>query len=313
MTALQQLTITINKQHAEVVEELLIGAGALTVTMTAADDQEMFQIDANTHAVKPTQSHQPMQPIDTSEHALWDTVCVTALYEQANFNPHITNIIKETLQLTQPLLSSIEPVNDCNWVHESQKHFPAQTYADRLWVGPSWETPPDNLAKVNLDPGMAFGTGTHPTTQLCLQWLADNPPLNQHVIDYGCGSGILALAAIALGAKQVTATDHDDQALEATAYNASANPTLAPSLTIIKPENITANGSTNLVLANILANPLIELKLTLQALLIPKGTLILSGILNTEIDKITHAYQSGFDIQSIETLNEWVRVVLTKQ
>jgi ribosomal protein L11 methyltransferase len=295
-TTLKQLTLITTKCHADPIEELLIGAGALAISMQEDKKQDLFQL----------------QP---DESILWETIKITAIFNPDNFNTEIITIIEQTLDLPQKILFNINDVPDKNWVLESQKNFPAQTYNNKLWLGPSWETPPSNntnLAIVYLNPGVAFGTGTHPTTQLCLQWLAENPPINKTVIDYGCGSGVLALAAIALGADQVFATDHDEQALTATQQNASYNGDhFTDKLNIISPnEDIPTTAP--IILANILANPLIELRPTLDKLMEKSGVLVLSGILSNETDKIISAYENNFSINSIIQQQEWVRITLTK-
>jgi ribosomal protein L11 methyltransferase len=290
---LSQLSFIALDKNVEAIEEMLLGAGALSISANTASHEEVFQIMPD-------------------EQPLWHKTKITALYDETMFNFQVLDIIEQTLQLQHPINYQTETVTEQDWVSITQRHFQPQCYNDALWIYPSWHEPPSGDAIVMLDPGLAFGTGTHPTTQLCLQWLAEHPPVGQTVIDYGCGSGILALAAAALGADTVWATDHDPQALESTTNNAKLNNWLqSQQLHIVTAEALPSKPAP-LVLANILANPLIELRPQLEQLVEPQGTLVLSGILTTEIDKITQAYQATFDISDITTQQEWVRITLRK-
>ena len=178
-----------------------------------------------------------------------------------------------------------------------------------LWIGPGRATPPPDRIVVRLEPGLAFGSGSHPTTRLCLERLASAPPAGIDVIDYGCGSGILAIAAAALGARRVLALDIDPQARQATAGNARINGVsdrvgVAAAGTAPGPEAAPAS----LVVANILAGPLVELAPVLSALTMPGGHLALSGVLEAQADEVAGAYRGAFDIHVGETSEGWVRL-----
>ena len=178
-----------------------------------------------------------------------------------------------------------------------------------LWIGPGWATPPPDRIVVRLEPGLAFGSGSHPTTRLCLERLASAPPAGIDVIDYGCGSGILAIAAAALGARRVLALDIDPQARRATAENARINGVsdrvgVAAAGAAPGPEAAPAS----LVVANILAGPLVVLAPVLSALTMPGGHLALSGVLEAQADEVAGAYRGAFDIHVGETSEGWVRL-----
>ena len=185
--------------------------------------------------------------------------------------------------------------------------FQPLQFGRRLWICPKWHTPPQpDDVNIMLDPGLAFGTGTHPTTALCLEWL-DSKDLNgKTMIDYGCGSGILAIAAAKLGAHQVYAVDHDPQALNATTNNAIANlvddrisisaPVALPDLTV------------DVLLANILAGPLLDLAPRFAQLVRKGGSLVLSGILNEQTSILMEKYHTWFNMEPATTREEWVRL-----
>jgi len=174
-----------------------------------------------------------------------------------------------------------------------------------LWIVPSHHSPPDPKANnILLDPGLAFGTGTHPTTAMCLSWLAEHPPLNQTVIDYGCGSGILAIAAAKLGAATVIAIDNDPQALLATQANADNN----KALNIINCGGIEhpVPEPANCLVANILAGPLISLAGLFSEICRPGGTIALSGILQEQAEMVSQAYADQFELDEIQQQGDWV-------
>jgi len=167
-------------------------------------------------------------------------------------------------------------------------------FGANLWVVPSWLTPPEpDAANIILDPGMAFGTGTHATTAMCLEWLAAHPPRNLEVIDYGCGSGILAIAALKLGAAHALATDTDPQALTVSHENAERNQ-VTGRLALYLPDALPAQASADVLLANILAGPLVQLAPRLTALVRPGGRLILSGLLASQVAEVETAYATHF-------------------
>jgi ribosomal protein L11 methyltransferase len=200
---------------------------------------------------------------------------------------------------------TVTRVEEEDWVRRSQSQFGPIRVADRLWVVPSWHTPPDPAAiVVRLDPGLAFGTGSHVSTRLVLQYLERNIHAGERVLDYGCGSGILAIVAGKLGAGEIAATDIDPQALETTAANATGNGLV---LSVATPESLSP-GTFDLVLANILAGPLIALEPLLAARTRAGGRIVLSGILESQAAEVAAAYAPDFDAGLIAAEEGWALV-----
>jgi len=198
---------------------------------------------------------------------------------------------------------SIERVEDADWVRLTQSQFHPIQITPRLWVVPSWHTPPDPGAiNIALDPGVAFGTGAHPTTRLCLRWLAETVTPDADVLDYGCGSGILAIAAMKLGAANACGIDIDPQAVLAAQQNAQNN---GVDVTLATAEQDVA-GPAQIVVANILANPLTVLAPLLARLTRPGGRIALSGILVEQADAVLEAYAPKFTMMRADTDEGWV-------
>lgn len=204
-----------------------------------------------------------------------------------------------------PLLLRAREVADRAWEREWLRDFHAMRFGRRLWVCPHHEQVADpGAAVVRMDPGLAFGTGTHPTTALCLEWLDAHPPADCAVIDYGCGSGVLALAALRLGARSASCFDIDPQALIAARDNASANG-LSDRVRLCNSGAAIAGGA-DLLLANILSGPLVALAPAFADLLQASGELVLSGLMEREIPEVTHAYEACFDIRIFGVRESWV-------
>jgi ribosomal protein L11 methyltransferase len=277
---------------AAAVEETLLARGAVAVTLQDSGDQPLFE---------PPPGATP----------LWDDITITGLFEA----DAPADAIARQLRATFPALQSsvrIEALEDKDWEREWMSHYQPMRFGERLWVVPSWLEPPEPEAVImKLDPGLAFGTGTHPTTSLCLQWLDSAPLQGAHVIDYGCGSGILAIAALLLGATSVTGVDNDPQALLATRQNAERN-AVEQRLAIVIPERFT-DTRCDVLVANILAGPLIELAPRLTSLVNPGGRIALSGILDKQAESVAAAYRSGFDLDDIVVHDEWVRISGTRR
>lgn len=296
-----QISVIASADQIDALSELFADLGADAITMTDAKDEPLFQLTP-----------------DDEPH--WQHTTVQALFD-ANTPDFSAETIVQTIQKNNSAFQSldfyIEKMMNENWVEKTQKQFQPQQFGKQLWICPQWEK--DTWEKshndkksiaVFIEPGLAFGTGTHPTTQLCLTWLANHPPKKLEVIDYGCGSGILALAACALGAKTVWATDHDDQALISTENNAAYN-TCSDNLHIVNTTDI-KSARANVMLANILANPLIALASTLTELILPKGKLILSGVLTEDADRVASAYLDHFTRTDTKQQDEWVLMEFTK-
>jgi ribosomal protein L11 methyltransferase len=200
-------------------------------------------------------------------------------------------------------------VAEQNWVQLTQSQFDPIRISGRLWIVPSWHEAPDPAAvNLILDPGMAFGTGSHPTTRLCLEWLERNVVAGCTLLDYGCGSGILAIAAARLGAGTVTGVDIDPQAVAAAAANAERNGVVARFTDSAQP----LAGEYDLVVANILSNPLRVLAPAICGHVRRGGRLALSGILREQADEIIAIYSRWLPLQVADTREDWVCLAGTK-
>jgi len=296
-----QLTLETESEQADFVSDCLNEVGALAVTLQDAKDTPLFE-------PKP----------DTTP--LWPMTIITGLFDANCDLGSLKKELKSTLgndALFEKL--KIEPLEDQNWVQASLDQFKPLRFGTNLWVIPTWsERPPlENSVSVILNPGLAFGTGTHPTTRLCLEWLEENPPKDLNVVDYGAGSGILSLAAAKLGAKTVFAVDYDPQSLQSTNANAKQNDLPKNLIRTFLPEELplTQTGETkkaDLILANILADPLIELAETFAHILKPKGIIVLSGILEHQIAPLIKVYEPWFENFEIENLEGWALIKATK-
>ncbi len=283
-----QLKINAPENLVDRISELLHQSGALAVTME----------DAASHPV-----YEP--PPGTTP--LWERTRVVGLFEEPVDSDTIIECIHRHIPLTGALPFQVEPLEDRDWERAWMKDFHPARFGSSLWVCPSWLAPPvPEAVNILLDPGVAFGTGTHPTTALCLEWLDANAPRNLYVVDFGCGSGILAIAAAKLGAKHVWAIDHDPQAVEATLANAQKNG-VEDRITAGKSD-IVADLKVDTLLANILADPLTALAPAFAQLLRPGGTALLSGILNRQVSQITNRYSSWFDVVKIENKEDWASI-----
>ena len=201
---------------------------------------------------------------------------------------------------------SVEPVADADWVRRTQAQFRPLRVADRLWIVPSWCEPVDPAAiNIRLDPGLAFGTGEHPTTRLCLRWLAEHLPPGASVLDYGCGSGVLAIAAAKLGAKSVIGVDVDPAAIAASRANAEANGVQAR---FVLPEDSTGMRA-DVVVANILASPLELLAPLFAQRVVDRGRIVLSGILEPQAAAVAAAYSRWFNMEPWAREGDWVALV----
>lgn len=249
----------------------------------------------------------PVYEPNIGETRIWEQTKTIALFE-LDASPEI---IKTLLfqQFSENTLHEwcAEILQDQTWERAWMEHFQPMQFADRLWVYPSGqEQSRAGTVSLILDPGLAFGTGTHPTTALCLEWLATHDISGKTVIDFGCGSGILAVAAVLLGAKEAHAIDIDPQALIATKDNAQKN-NVSSHIKTYLAEEFTAFEA-DIVLANILATPLIELSSHISALVKPQGQLTLSGILKEQADSVSNSYQSGFTMNAAVIQGDWCRL-----
>ena len=280
-----QLKLNSHPEQVEVIAELLDGAGAAAVTFQDAEDQPLYE---------PAPGSTP----------LWKHTEITGLFP-ADCNLDTLLLRLQQQAETTPIKWQIQPLEDKEWTQVCMDDFHPMQFGERLWINPSWHEPPDKEAiNIQLDPGLAFGTGTHPTTALCLEWLDSCPDKGLSVIDYGCGSGILAIAAIRLGACQVQAIDNDPQALLSTRNNADKNRIGEKLATFLPDEKYPY--PCDLLLANILANPLVELAQQFSRLVQYEGTVILSGILAEQATMVTRAYQPWFNMSAPQERNGWI-------
>lgn len=280
--------------------ELLTTLGALSVTLEAENQDAV------------------LEPLP-DETPLWKKTQITALFDETVYIPGLKIFLRSVIPKEIHFVTCVTEVAEQDWQKLCEDSFPPLCFKDKLWICPTWsDVPQDAKPLVLLDPGLAFGTGTHPTTALCLEWLAEHPVQPYEVLlDYGCGSGILAIAAIKLGFKKVWAVDYDPQALMATQNNATLNHVTFNSedaeMQICLPEQMPQK-PVDIIIANIVANPLIELAPGLMSLLRPGGKIILSGILDHQVKSIEEAYRSEvvfsspvFSMDSNES-DTWVRL-----
>lgn len=278
-----QLTLAIGRAAPEPCEEALFDLGALSVTLEDAADDPVLE---------PAPGETP----------LWPTIRVKALFPDDADRWWIATMLGRRLPGTPS--PDFEAVADRAWEREWLKDFGPMRFGRRLWVCPGGQPADDpDAVRIELDPGLAFGTGTHPTTAMCLEWLEGHEPAGKDVVDYGCGSGILAIAALKLGASRVRAMDIDPQALVATRENALRNG-VDHGLTVTDDPHL-PDRSTDLLVANILAGPLVELAPRFAAAIRPGGDVVLSGILAEQADTVTAAYRPCFDIALAATRDGW--------
>jgi ribosomal protein L11 methyltransferase len=278
-----QISVEVGGDQVEMISEAFTAIGALSVTVLDAGDEPLLE---------PAPGETP----------LWSNARVIALFDATQDSAELKLQLQAVLDAPVPDLL-VESLADRDWSNTWRDTFGAMQFGRRLWVCPVGESPSDPEAiVVHMDPGMAFGTGTHATTALCLEWLDAHPPVGRSVIDYGCGSGILAVAAHKLGAANVTAVDIDPQALQATRENARRN---GCDVEVFHPEAL-GQGSVDLVVANILANPLIELATDLSLRVHTGGQLVMTGILAEQAKAVMAAYRDWFVFAAPVYREEWV-------
>lgn len=246
--------------------------------------------------------NQPLLEPLPGEMPIWQRVKISALFSLDTDPAQIRCALREVID-NELLGWSHKSLADQAWERVWMDDFKPMCFGERLWIVPSWSQPPEP-GKVNLllDPGLAFGTGTHPTTRLCLEWLDSHPPEGLNVIDYGCGSGILAIAALKLGAETVLGVDIDPQALVASRDNAQRNGLSTDQFVVSKPQSL---APTDLLIANILSGPLVQLATEFAQYTKPGGTLLLSGILDDQVEEVLIAYQPFFDQLTVNYQEGW--------
>jgi ribosomal protein L11 methyltransferase len=272
---------------AEQLSDVMSECGASAVTFEDNADQPLFE-----------------PPVGTTP--LWAATRVIALFEADVDTDSIANLAQAMLA-PEPLPAyKIEAVEDKDWEREWMDNFQPMSFGDKLWIVPSWhQAPQPDALNILLDPGLAFGTGTHPTTALCLNWLDQADVQGKYVIDYGCGSGILAIAAALLGAEKVIGIDIDPQALEATQENAKRNKV---QIETYLPDNCPPLKPCDLLLANILAGPLQSFAEHFAKITKDSGDLVLSGILAEQAQAVSQSYSPWFTMDKPAQKEEWIRL-----
>ncbi|MGV3741023.1 MAG: 50S ribosomal protein L11 methyltransferase [Burkholderiaceae bacterium] len=293
-----EILIEVARQHAEVLSDALMEAGALSVSVEDADE--------GTEAERPLFGEPGMEP----EEAAWDRSRIVALAESDADHDGLIRAALEASGLNldaEKISYTLRPVAEQDWVRLTQSQFEPIHIGKNIWVVPSWHDAPDpNALILELDPGLAFGTGSHPTTRLCMEWLEEHPPRSVTVLDYGCGSGILALVAKKLGASDVAGVDIDPQAIDSALYNAQRN---GCDIHYYLPEQFSGSShdrNFDVVVANILSSPLKLMAPMLAGRVAPGGSLVLSGILARQADEVAAAYAPFVDLHIWGEREGWV-------
>ena len=288
-----QIRLAITPDQAAPLEDQLLELGAVSVTFMDAEDQPIFEPDLGT------------TPLWTNTHLL-------ALFEA---DTDADALLAHLQLLRGGVLPAhqVEHIEDQDWERSWMDNFQPMRFGRRLWIVPSWHQAPEpDAVNLLLGPGLAFGTGTHPTTALCLEWLDGQELAGCRVLDFGCGSGILGIAALLLGAASALGTDIDPQALEASRDNAARNGLPATAFPVYLPEHLPQQ-AVDVVAANILAGPLVQLAPTITALVKPGGRLALSGILAEQAEEVRAAYAGAFDLDPTAVKDGWVRISGTRR
>ncbi|MDB9803290.1 50S ribosomal protein L11 methyltransferase [Candidatus Thioglobus sp.] len=284
----KQISFEVKKSETDLVSEVLMGLGSISITYSDALDDAIYE-----------------PPVGQTP--LWDNVKVNALFSSEVNQKSIETSISDICNI---VVIDTVTLKDRVWEEECQKDFPSMRFGKRLWVCPSWDAESilsNDSIVIHMDPGLAFGTGTHQTTSLCLEYLDLNPPKNLRVIDFGCGTGILAIAAAKFGAKSVIAIDNDPQAVLSSKENVAKNK-CENTITTIHSIDQESDNKCDLLIANILANPLVELEPLFSDLVNTNGMLLLSGILKEQVDRVVKCYSINFSNIEVANKGEWFRI-----
>lgn len=295
-----QLKVDVLPDQIEVIEDAMLLEGAQAVTLQDGADQPILEPELGTMPV-------------------WDKTIVIGLFDaDVNGDSLIANM--KDLFACDPAMEGqefpnhkLELVEDKDWERAWMDNFHPMQFGERLWVCPSWKDPKDkNAVNLMLDPGLAFGTGTHPTTAHCLRFLDKAVKGNELVVDYGCGSGILGIAALLLGSDRMLGVDNDPQALIATRQNAERNGISEDKYDVVLPEN-THKVKADIMVANILAGPLMFLAENIASLTKTGGKLALSGLLSHQAEEVRQAYEPWFNMDGMEQMDDWIILTGTKK
>lgn len=289
-----ELTLTLRTDQQAAVEAALDDVGALSITLLDADAD--------------TSNEQAILEPAVGETPLWPTIALAALFEAGVDRAGLVHVLGELVPELTPEQIGFRDVEEQDWTRVWMDRFQPMRFGERLWIYPWNIEPPHDTTDVivRLDPGLAFGTGTHPTTALCLEWLDGQALAGRNVIDYGCGSGVLAIAAALLGARHVVAIDNDPQALLASLDNAERNG-VATRIALAAPGS-EDSAPVDVLVANILAGPLHELAGLFASRLHAGGALALSGILASQADDLRARYAEWFDEIEVTAREDWVRI-----
>ncbi|MBA6232060.1 MULTISPECIES: 50S ribosomal protein L11 methyltransferase [unclassified Colwellia] len=284
-----QLRLSANEETSEKYSDWLSACGAQAVTFIDAQDTPIYE------------------PLPGDEVIYWHNTVVMGLFDASHDMDKTITYLRSIHPDRNDMAYKLEQLEDKDWEREWMDNFHPMKFGDRLWICPSWRDVPDpDAVNVMLDPGLAFGTGTHPTTALCLTWLDGLDLVGKTVVDFGCGSGILSLAALKLGAKKVIGIDIDPQALQASKANAERNG-IEDRLALFLPKD-QPNLKADVVVANILAGPLRELAPTIIEFVAPNGHLALSGVLEEQANELQNIYGQWCEMDAIAVQDEWVRL-----
>ncbi len=288
--AFYEITVQVAQEQAELIDAELLNAGAVGVTYADAKDAPIYE---------PLPGEMP----------LWSQIKMTALFD----DQAAMQSASQSLQSSHPELEQLKTqLKEQVWERVWMDHFKPIRFGERSWVIPEGYAVVDPAAvNLILDPGLAFGTGTHETTALCLKWLDQNDVKGKNLVDFGCGSGILAVMALLQGAKQVICVDIDSQAIQATQQNAEKNG-VAAGIKVVNPESVHSIKNQDGILANILAEPLLALCDDFHQMLKPNGFIVLSGILAAQKNMVCEKYASRFIDIECEIEQDWVRVGASK-
>lgn len=288
-----QISLCTTSKTAQILGDLLCEAGAMTVSMQSGNNEEIYE-----------------PPPDVT--VLWDSTRVTGLFDMKTDVKQVLEFLRTSLQVSSLPPYYIERMENQDWQEKWMDTIQPLSFGNRLWIFPTWlASSPQTGIHIILDPGLAFGTGSHPTTALCLEWLDQQDITGWEVIDYGCGSGILSIAAAKLGASHIWSLDIDNQALVATLHNANLN-MVQQQITTIMPARLPRH-KVDCLMANILANPIIELVPTFAKLISAGGSIVLSGILTTQTTDVATALEPHFNVDHMEEREQWVRISGTRR
>ena len=290
----QQLKIQLHSEDASYFEQILFDSDAISISYLDAEDQPVFQ----------------EEPGSTP---LWDNTFLLCLFNTKTDLGSLLNKLRCNTKVLNNKSLNIELIEDQDWERSWMKDFEPIQFGEKLWICPSWLSPPEpNAVNIKLDPGLAFGTGNHATTSLCLRWLDQADVRGSEVIDYGCGSGVLSIASALLGAVKVHSVDNDPQAISATIDNSRRNKVPGDVLTTYLPEAFPPVHA-DILIANILERPLIDLSEKFAELVKKGGYIALSGLLEEQIPSLLSCYDRWFDMGAPQVEQGWALLCGTRK